>query len=308
MIYDLIIIGGGPAAFSAAIYAGRKKLKTLILTANIGGQIAQQPTVENYAGYLEKGGFKLAQNMKTQIKGLETVELKEGVEFKVAALAGKDGFFSVTCGKERFDCRSVIVAAGKHPRELGVPGEKEFYNKGVTYCAVCDAPLFAGKITAVVGGGNTALDFALLLAKFTEKVYLIHRRKEFTGDIVSLEKVKTNAKIEIITDAVVEKISGDKFVSGAVVKNAVSGETKEIKLEGVFVAIGSVPNTDFVKNLVKLNEYGEIIIDHKTCETDIPGIFAAGDITDVVEKQAIIAAGDGAKAALSADKWLQKNF
>lgn len=308
MIYDLIIIGGGPAAFSAAIYAGRKKLKTLILTANIGGQIAQQPTVENYAGYLEKGGFKLAQNMKTQIKGLETVELKEGVEFKVAALAKKDGFFSVVCEKESFDCRSVIVAAGKHPRELGVPGEKEFYNKGVTYCAVCDAPLFAGKITAVVGGGNTALDFALLLAKFTEKVYLIHRRKEFTGDLIVLDKVKANAKIEIITDAVVEKISGDKFVSGIVVKNAVSGEIKEIKLEGVFVAIGSVPNTDFVKNSVKLNEYGEIIIDHKTCETDAPGIFAAGDITDVVEKQAIIAAGDGAKAALSADKWLQKNY
>lgn len=308
MIYDLIIIGGGPAAFSAAIYAGRKKLKTLILTANIGGQIAQQPTVENYAGYLEKGGFKLAQNMKTQIKGLETVELKEGVEFKVAALAKKDGFFSVVCEKESFDCRSVIVAAGKHPRELGVPGEKEFYNKGVTYCAVCDAPLFAGKITAVVGGGNTALDFALLLAKFTEKVYLIHRRKEFTGDLIVLDKVKANAKIEIITDAVVEKISGDKFVSGIVVKNAVSGEIKEIKLEGVFVAIGSVPNTDFVKDSVKLNEYGEIIIDHKTCETDAPGIFAAGDITDVVEKQAIIAAGDGAKAALSADKWLQKNY
>lgn len=308
MIYDLIIIGGGPAAFSAAIYVGRKKLKTLILTANIGGQIAQQPTVENYAGYLEKGGFKLAQNMKTQIKGLETVELKEGVEFKVASLAKKDGFFSVVCEKESFDCRSVIVAAGKHPRELGIPGEKEFYNKGVTYCAVCDAPLFAGKITAVVGGGNTALDFALLLAKFTEKVYLIHRRKEFTGDLIVLDKVKANAKIEIITDAVVEKISGDKFVSGIVVKNAVSGEIKEIKLEGVFVAIGSVPNTDFVKNLVKLNEYGEIIIDHKTCETDVPGIFAAGDITDVVEKQAIIAAGDGAKAALSADKWLQKNY
>lgn len=308
MIYDLIIIGGGPAAFSAAIYAGRKKLKTLILTANIGGQIAQQPTVENYAGYLEKGGFKLAQNMKAQIKGLETVELKEGVEFKAASIAKKDGFFSAVCEKESFDCHSVIVAAGKHPRELGVPGEKEFYNKGVTYCAVCDAPLFAGKITAVVGGGNTALDFALLLAKFAEKVYLIHRRKEFTGDRIVLDKVKTNVKIEIITDAVVEKISGDKFVSGAAVKNAVSGETEEIKLEGVFVAIGSVPNTDFVKDLVKLNEYGEIIINHKTCETSVPGIFAAGDITDVVEKQAIIAAGDGAKAALSADKWLQKNF
>ncbi|MEK7123319.1 MAG: FAD-dependent oxidoreductase, partial [Patescibacteria group bacterium] len=285
-MFDLIIIGGGPAAFSAAIYAGRKKLKTLILTANIGGQIAQQPTVENYAGYLEKGGFKLAQNMKAQIKGMETVELKEGVEFKAAALAEKDGFFSVACEKENFDCRSVIVAAGKHPRELGVSGEKEFYNKGVTYCAVCDAPLFAGKITAVVGGGNTALDFALLLAKFAEKVYLIHRRKEFTGDIVSLDKVKTNAKIEIITDTVVEKISGDKFVSGVIVKNAVSGEIKEIKLEGVFVAIGSIPNTEFVKDLVKLNEYGEIIIDHKTCETNVPGIFAAGDITDVVEKQA----------------------
>lgn len=308
MIYDLIIIGGGPAAFSAAIYAGRKKLKTLILTPSIGGQIAQQPTVENYAGYLEKGGFKLAQNMKAQIKGLETVELKEGAEFKVASLAKKNGSFSVACEKESFDCRSAIITAGKHPRELGVPGEKEFYNKGVTYCAVCDAPLFAGKITAVVGGGNTALDFALLLARIAEKVYLIHRRAEFTGDIVSLEKTKTNPKIEIITDTVVEKISGDKFVSGVSVKNAVSGEIKEIKLEGVFVAIGSVPNTEFVKDLVKLNEYGEIIINHKTCETNVPGIFAAGDITDVVEKQAIIAAGDGAKAALSASGWLQKNY
>lgn len=307
-MFDLIIIGGGPAAFSAAIYAGRKKLKTLILAVNIGGQIAQQPTVENYAGYLEKGGFKLAQNMKSQIKGMETVELKEGAEFKVSALAKKDGFFSVACGKESFDCRSAVITAGKHPRELGVPGEKEFYNKGVTYCAVCDAPLFAGKITAVVGGGNTALDFALLLAKFTEKVYLIHRRAEFTGDIVSLEKVKTNAKIEIITDTVVEKISGDKFVSLIAVKNTKTGETKNLKIEGVFIAIGSIPNTDFVKDLVKLNEYGEIIIDHKTCETNVPGIFAAGDITDVPEKQAIIAAGDGAKAALSADKWLQKNF
>lgn len=307
-MYDLIIIGGGPAAFSAAIYAGRKKLKTLILTPSIGGQIAQQPTVENYAGYLGKGGFKLVQNMKAQIKGLETVELKEGAEWKVGSLEKKDGFFAIVCEKESFDGRAVIIAAGKHPRELGVPGEKEFYNKGVTYCAVCDAPLFAGKITAVVGGGNTALDFALLLAKFAEKVYLIHRRGEFTGDRVSLDKVKTNAKIEIITDSVVEKISGEKFVSGISAKNAVSGETKEIKLEGVFVAIGSIPNTEFMKGLVKLNEYGEIIIDHKTCETDVPGIFAAGDITDVPEKQAIIAAGDGAKAALAADKWLQKNF
>ncbi len=299
--YDLIIIGGGPAGLTAGIYASRRKLKNLILTKDIGGQAASVPEVENYPGIEKIDGFTLCDNMRKQAE-------KFGSEFKyeeVKDIKKDDDIFTAkTSAGNKFQAYALILAFGVTPRNLDVPGEKEFTNKGVTYCANCDAPLYRNKVVAVVGGGNAALDAAEYLSKIAQKVYLIHRRDQFRGEEILVEKIKKQNNVELILDTIVTKIAGDKFVKNIGLKNVKTEKESDLAVDGVFVEIGHIVNAQPIKKTVRLNEQNQIIID-EYCQTSEPGIFAAGDITANEYKQMIIAAGEGAKAALSAYKYLQ---
>ena len=302
ILYDLIIIGAGPAGLTAGIYASRRKLNNLILTKDIGGQAATVPKIENYPGFEEIGGFELTDKMKKQAE-------KFGSQFKyeeVIKVGKAKNFFEVeTSAGDKYQAQTLILSFGVTPRNLDVPGEKEFLNKGVTYCANCDAPLYKDKIVAVVGGGNSALDAAEYLSKIAKKVYLIHRRDEFRGEEILVEKVKKKDNIELVLHTVVQEIKGDKFVNKIIVKNLQDKSIKELAVDGVFIEIGHVVNASPVRQAVELDEKQQIIIDDY-CRTSESGIFAAGDVAFGEYKQIIIAAGEGAKAGLSAYKYLQQ--
>lgn len=300
MKYDVIIVGGAAAGLTAAIYTTRRALKTLILTQDIGGQAASTPDIENYPGYDHIDGMELMGKFKDQAEkyGAEIIyqEVKEVI---------KDGdIIKAKTNTDEFQARSVILAFGLTHRHLGVPGEEEFGGKGVSYCATCDAPLFKQKDVAVVGGGNSALDAAILLSKLANKVYLVHRRDEFRGEQVLIDRVKETENIEIIYNSKVKEIQGEMLVNKLVV-TYIENESKirEIDLQGVFVEIGFQVKGDLVKDLVDLDASNQILV-NKNNETSATGIFAAGDVTDIAYKQIIISAGEGAKAALQAYKYL----
>jgi thioredoxin-disulfide reductase len=300
-MYDLIIVGAGPAGLTAAIYAGRKKMKTLVASMDKGGLALLTQHIENYPGFTGPG--------PELMKKFEEQANKFGAEF-VSGSVNKiekkaDGFIVSLTNGGSYESRTVILSYGSQPRALGIPGEKEFYGKGVSTCATCDAPLFAGKTVAVIGGGNTALESAELLSKFSKKVYLVHRRDEFRGDEILVERLKKVRNIEFVLSHIPVEIEGGRFVNSLTLQNVKSKKKMELKVDGVFIEIGYEIKTDFVRHLVKLNKWNEIIVD-KRCATSHPGIFAAGDITDVPYKQVIIAAGQGATAALSAYNHLQK--
>ncbi len=297
-MHDLIIIGAGPAGLTAAIYAARKKLNTLVLAKDVGGQAALSWEVENYLGYNLVSGAELVKKFREHVEKFG-VDFKEGKE--VTSLRPVDSGFEVSAGEEKFQGRAVIVASGKTPKRLNVPGEKEFAGRGVAYCATCDAPLFKGKDVAVVGGGNAALDATFQLTKIANRVYLINTDPVLGGDEVTREKVKSSDRVEILNNSETIEIKGEKFVSAIVVKE--SDKSREIPVQGIFVEIGSVPVVEFLQGIVELNESNEIKVSNRN-ETSVPGIFAAGDCTDVLEKQIIIAAGEGSKAALSAYSYL----
>lgn len=303
---DIIIIGGGIASFSAAIYLGRQKLDTLILASEPGGQISQQPEVQNYAGFLERDGAKLIANARKQVEDLG-IKIEEGTHIQKIRFEERDGreIFILEDGNGfQYEAGCVIIASGKKSRMLNISGEQEYMNKGVTYCAVCDAPLFGGKDVAVIGGGNTGLDWAHLLAKYANKVYVLVR-SDIRGAQITYEKLKANPKVEFIFGIDPVKITGNNFVDGIMYKDRKTGEEKILSVQGIFPAIGLVPNTDFCKDLVELNQWGEVVIEPRTNMSSHKGIFAAGDVTDILEKQAIIAAGQGALAALSAIKYIE---
>ncbi len=307
-MYDVLIIGGGASGFTAAIYSARKKLKVIVLEYEQGGQTALQPEIWNYPGYTGLDGAKLMQTMKKQATDFGA-ETKNFVVEKIYSEKGDDGheiFVVEDKNGNQIKAKSVIIATGAKPRKLGVPGEEEFYNKGVTYCATCDAPLFGGKKVAVVGAGNTGLDAALQLTKYAEKIYVLVR-SSVKGDPVTYDKLKKDPKVEFIFGVETQEIKGDKFVTSLVYKDKESKQTKELEVSGVFVSIGSIPNSDFLGDFCEKNQYGQIVINPKTNATSRPGVFAAGDVTDIEERQAIIAAGEGAKAALQCYKWLKSN-
>lgn len=305
-MYDMIIIGAGPAGMTAGIYAARKKLKTLILTKDIGGQAAWSSDIENYTGFSMITGPELVKKFEDHLE-----EFKEDVELRVS-LSGINEIkqsgkhFEVILGDGKSEtAKVVIVAGGKLPRHLGVPGEKEFLNKGVTYCAWCDGPLFKGKDVAIIGGGNAALDSALNVGRFVKQIYMVNVTPELTGDPIMIDKAKALPHIRILNSTEVVKIEGGKTVSSVRIRSQKDKLEKDLPVNGVFIEIGSLPATDYLKGLVKLNEAGEIIID-KYNATSVPGIYAAGDITDIIEKQIITAAGEGAKAAIQASIYLAK--
>jgi len=300
-IYDTIIIGAGPAGLTAAIYTARKRVKTLVVSKNLGGQTAITFDIENYPGFEHIDGYKLMKSFESQAKS-------SGAEFAfgdVYEIRKEKDVFAIMSNSHIYKSRTLVLAFGKTPRDLKVRGEEEFKGKGVSYCATCDAPLFNNKTVAVVGGGNSALESALMLAKIAKKIYLIHRRDEFRGDAITIERVMKNDKIETKLNCIPVEIKGEKFVKSFITKNVKTNEQEELKLDGIFVEIGYEVKTEIVKGLVKLNQNNEIIA-NALCETSHPGIFAAGDVTNVPYKQIVIAAGEGAKAGMTAYNYLQK--
>ena len=299
-MYDLIIIGAGPAGITAAIYAIRKRLNLLVISKDIGGQTAWSGDIENYTGYQFISGPELTVKFEEHMRTYK-VPLKDSEDVSdVRKIGGK---IIVKTDKASYESRTVIIASGKRSRELNCPGEKEFKNKGLTYCATCDAPLFAGKDVAVIGGGNSALDAVLQLMRIARHVYLINIVSHLTGDPVMVESVESSDAVTMMNNTRVLGISGDKMVNSMKVNK--EGKTEELSVGGVFVEIGLTPNSHFAPDAEK-NSYGEIKVDSYN-RTNIPGIFAAGDVTDVPEKQIIIAAGEGAKASLTAFRYLNQH-
>ncbi|MCX5707164.1 MAG: FAD-dependent oxidoreductase [Candidatus Omnitrophica bacterium] len=299
-MYDLIIIGAGPAGITASVYAARKRINLLVITNDIGGQAALSGDIENYTGYQFISGPELAQKFEEHMRQYK-IPVKENEEVVEVKKQGEK--ILVKTNKEEYEARSVIIASGKRSRELGVPGEKEFKNKGLTYCATCDGPLFSGKDVAVIGGGNSALDAALQLIKIAKRVYVINNTSGLGGDAIMRSKVEEAENVTILNNSKVTAILGEKMVKA--IKINKDGQDETLSLEGVFVEAGLIPNSDFVKD-VERNVWGEIKIDSRN-QTSNAGIFAAGDVTHISEKQIIIAAGEGSKACLSAFKYLARH-
>ena len=297
--YDLIIIGAGSAGLTAAIFAKRRQLSTLVLSKDVGGQANLAHMVENYPGAEPMLGMQLMQKFYKQAQSF-------GAEFlfeEVVSLEKKDDLFSVKTEKNEFLGKSIILAFGLKHRKLGVLGEEELTGKGITYCANCDAPLYKNKIVAVIGGGNSALDAAEYLSKIAVNVYLIHRRNEFRGEQILQNKIKNTANVEILLNTVVNKFIGENKLNSVILENVETKEQKELKLDGAFIEAGFELKTDFIKNLVNLTEQNHIEI-YPSGQTSQDGIFAAGDATNVPYKQIVISAGQGAIAALSAYQYI----
>ena len=298
--YDIVVVGSGAAGMSAAIYTCRKQLKTIILSVDVGGQTNMTSHIENYPGTDAQPGPKLMDKFRENAQQFGA----ELVMAKVSKIEKKDKKFKVTTAdKKEYLARAVILGFGKVPRELGIPGENEFLGKGLSTCTTCDAPLFKNKVTAVLGGGNSAVEAAIELAGIAKKVYLVHRRDAFRADEITVEKVKKLENVELVLNNKPMEIVGDKFVTALKVEDMNSKEQKDIVVDGVFKEIGYVADTSMIKGLVDLTDKNEIVIDMNN-NTSCPGIFAAGDVTIVPYKQTVISAGEGAKAALECYKWL----
>lgn len=298
-VCDLIIVGAGPASITAGVYAARKRMHFQMITADIGGQASLSWDIENYLGYQFITGQELVEKFKEHLQKFD-VEVRENEK---ATLVEKSGdTVKIETEKGNYNAKTVVLASGRRPRKLGVQGEDELKNKGITYCATCDAPLFAGMDVAVIGGGNAGLDATLQLLKIAEKIYLIEERPALTADRVMIEKAKESGKVVLYTDTRVKRIYGEHLVQGIEIEKGDKAE--DLPVSGIFIEIGSTPASDFAMG-VKKNAGGEIIV-NCGCETDIPGIFAAGDVTNVPAKQIIVACGEGAKATLSAFDYVNR--
>ncbi len=303
-MYELIIVGGGPAGITAGIYATRQKLNTLLITKDFGGQIAKKAvTIENFPGFEEISGMDLIQKLESHLKKQEIkIERKEVIKIEKV----EDTFFVYTKENDKFEARTVIIASGADPRPLDVVGEKEFIGKGVSYCSLCDGPIFSGKDVAIIGGGNSAFETASFLSNIVNKIYILEYGSEARADKENQEAVRKAGKTEVITRAALREIRGDKFVNSIVYQNRETKEEKILPVEGVFVQIGLLPATSFIKDLNILNNKNEVEIEIETCQTKIPGLFAAGDVNMGQFKQIITACGEGAKSALAAFNYLKK--
>jgi alkyl hydroperoxide reductase subunit F len=301
-MYDLMIIGGGPAGLCAGVYAARKQLKTILISGDIGGQMNNTLGIENWLGYQ----FIHAPDLINQFqKHVSQFPIEQKIGEKVSQLRKiADGFEAVTEAGERYQAKAVLLATGKRPRKLNVPGETELTGRGVTYCAICDGPVFAGQRVAVIGGGNSAVEVALDMVKLAGQVNLVSLT-QLTADPILVNRLSGAKNLNTFIEYQTVRIEGQDFVSGIVIKSLRSGEEKRLAVSGVFIEVGLVPNSDAVKGLIPLNKLGEVPVSC-FCETTVPGLCAAGDVTDVPEKQIIIAAGEGAKAALQAHRYLQR--
>ena len=302
-MHDVVIVGGGPAAIGAAGYAARKKLKTVLVAKEFGGQSAVSSSIENWIGEESISGFDLAQKLERHLRAQKSIEIISGeLANKVSEISG--GFQVETDQGKTLETKTVVLASGSRRRRLGIPGEAKFEGKGVVFCATCDAPLFQDKTVAVVGGGNAGLESVVDLSSYAEKIYLVVRGDTLRGDQITQDEVKGNAKVEIIYGALPEEVLGDQFVTGLRYKDKNTNEVRSLAVDGIFVEIGAVPNSEIMGGLVKLNQFNEVVIDHKTGATSKPGIYAAGDVTDEIYKQNNISVGDAVKAALSAYNYI----
>ena len=302
--YDVAIIGGGPAGLSAAIYAARGGLKTVLFEkALIGGQIVVTAEVENYPGFEQNvTGFDIIEKMQQQAERFGTdIKLEE---VKAIGLEGLCKIIETSNGT--YKVQSVIMATGAHPRKLAVPGEEKFTGRGVSYCATCDGALYRNKIVAVVGGGDSAVEEAIFLTKFAKKVYVIHRRNELRAVKIVQDRAFKNEKMEFVLDTVVQAIEGKDFVEKLVIFNKKTNSVSELEVDGVFIYVGIIPSSDLVKSRVEFDPQGFIITDD-SMHTELPGVYAAGDVTHKVLRQVVTACSDGATAAFAAEKWIEEN-
>ncbi len=303
MKYELIIIGGGPAGMTAGIYAGRLGLKTLLITKSFGGQIAKKAvSIENYPGFESIPGIELVQKMEKHLK-IQKIDIEMN---EVRKVEKTEHGFLVFAKKKEFQAKAVILASGADPRPLEVPGEKEFIGKGVSYCSVCDGPMFKDKVVAIIGGGNAGFETAIFLAKIAKKIYILEFGPEVKAFDANQKTVEQSGKAEIITNTCLKEIRGKNFVDSIIYEDKKTKKEKTLKVEGIFVEVGYQPATSYIKGLVDFNERDEIKVDYETCQTKTPGLFAAGDLNVGVVKQIVTAAGEGAKAALAAYNYIQK--
>jgi len=310
MVYDVVIIGSGPAGYTAALYASRAFLKTLILSGREpGGQLTTTTEVDNFPGF-PKGilGPQLVTDMKAQVE-------RFGAEIKQETVTtiDKGSPFTVTTENGSYQTRTIIVSTGASAMYLGLPSEETFRGKGVSACATCDGFFFRGKDVVVVGGGDTAMEEATFLTKFASRVTIIHRRDTFRASAIMVDRAKKDPKITILTNKVIEEIVGDTAVTGVRIKDSVTGDVTTHPAQGVFLAIGHKPSTDFLKGVIDLDPKGYVVVKRSESalepqtETNVPGIFAAGDCVDPRYRQAIVAAGQGCMAAMDAEKYLEKH-
>jgi alkyl hydroperoxide reductase subunit F len=294
-----VIFGGGPAGVAAGIYAARKKINTLLITDSFGGQSAISADIQNWIGMKSISGFDLAKALEGHLRAQDgSIEIID--DDLVTAVALKEGGFALTTRNGKtLETKYILAASGSRRQKLGVPGEKEFDGKGVVYCSTCDAPLFGGKAVAVVGGGNSALESVLDLLPYAAQIYLLVRSDVLKGDPVTQDKVRTHKNVQIIFNAVVQEIDGKEFVTGLKYQDAKANEAKELPVDGVFVEIGLVPNSDCLNGIATLNSRGEVVTDPRTQETSVDGIWAAGDVTDAPYRQNNISVGDAIKAVLN---------
>lgn len=300
-MYDLVIIGAGPAGMTAAIYAVRREMKTLVIGKEVGGQMIWASEIENYPGFETITSLELINRMKQQT-------LKSGAEIKEdevqAIKKTAEGNFILYTNRESFEAKAVLVAMGLSPRRLAVPGELEFNGKGVSYCANCDGPFYRNKTVAVIGGGNSALDAAEVLSKIAKQVYLIHRNDDLRGFETLQEEVKSRPNIEIVLNAEIKNILGGQKVEKVKILDKKTGEERDLALEGIFIEIGRLASTDLLADLAERNNKNQIIVTRKG-ETKTPGLYAAGDVTDCEFKQITVAMGEATTAVLSAYQYLQ---
>jgi alkyl hydroperoxide reductase subunit F len=295
-MYDLAIIGGGPAGVAAGVYASRKRLKTVFITKDWDSQSTVSEGIENWIGTVKISGRDFAQSMEAHLRAYagDIVDIKTG--FWCQKVSKTDAGFEITTDKGSFSAKTVLIATGSHRRKLEVPGADIYEHKGITYCASCDGPLFADQDVVVIGGGNAAFESASQLLAYCKSVTLLNRGDEFKADPITVKKVLSNPKMRAITGAVPTEVKGEKFVKSISYKNKDTGEMTELATSGIFVEIGSIPTTEFAKGLVAIDPYGRVIVDPRTQSASTPGVWAAGDCTDGIYHQNNIAAGDAVKA------------
>lgn len=295
-IFDLIIIGGGPAGAAAGVYAARKRLKTLIIAETFAGQSTVSAKIQNWIGTVAISGEELAMSLRKHVEAYAGNALTICEEV-VQKLEPRDGNFLITTHKNSYTARAVLIATGSHRRRLEVPGAETFEHRGLTYCASCDGPLFEGQDLAVVGGGNTAFETAAQLLAYAKSVTLIHRSPDFhRADKITIDRVLSHPNMRAVKNVEITEVTGGKFVNAIAYKDKVTGVATELPVGGIFIEIGQLPNTEFLHDLVRLDDHNHVIIDPRTQKTSMLGIWAAGDCTDVLYHQNNIAAGDAVRA------------
>lgn len=291
-MYDLIIIGGGPAGVAAGVYAARKRLKTILITESFGGQSTVSTNIENWIGVKSITGDDFGKTLEDHLRSQKSIEIKTGEN--VTEISKNNNVLEVKTKNNTYQAKTVLITTGSTRRKLDIPGAEEFENKGITYCASCDGPLFANQDVAVIGGGNAAFESAAQLLAYTKSVTLLNRSNSYKADEITVQKVLSHPKMKVINNASLKEIKGNKFVTSLVYNDG--KEDKELAVTGIFVEIGLVPTTSFVKDLVPLNQYNQIPVDPRSQRTEIDGLWAAGDSTDGLYHQNNIAAGDAVKA------------